>query len=464
MLCIFALWYILTHFTLQHLIATSVVLHNGAVFQCHHHHHPHHPHHHLEQHYPASSYHFQDGNVLCEQTKLESKELIDCGGGANGGVVIGDKDSPCSINNTQQPQQSSCQCACSRPVVGCLKQDDPATDDDSPCSYERGRVVMCDLVLANARTRSESHGGMGIGSRTLQQQQRDRRERDHSLDSYATTGRKGILTWKPRRGQSEGDLSVDPNPPYPLPPPPPPPLAKRRPFNNPPAPNKSPSPYYDCDQISCPYGKELRCLCPPTPCCEVHGFPPIYSRCPSATAVESSSAKFQSHSDTLPRSQQQQHQQPSQPQGILRNASSSQNQKPSSTLPLQCSSDSFYRGDDGGCDGSGSRQRLSMPSEFYKPLPLCQCEDFYNSIPPPVVPPSASMLPSDSQEIHSHCRSPTDTYGSSAVRVVHLDNQRGPVAMVPSSYNRISNCEPYLDPPENYTAANNISKQGSCYF
>ncbi|CAL8094596.1 unnamed protein product [Orchesella dallaii] len=379
-------------------------------------HHPlHHHHHHQFYQHCQGTYSLQDGKVLSEQTKLEASELIDSGGG--GGIV--EKESS-SSNSAAQTQHSSCHCACSRPV-SCLKQDN-RTDDDSPCSYERGNVVMCDLVLANARTRLDTHGG-----RTLQQ----RRERDHSLDSYATTGRKGILTWKPRRGQSEGDLSVDPSPPFPLPPPPPPPLAKRRSFNQQ-AP-KSPSPYYDCDRFSCPYGKELRCLCPPTPCCEVHGLP-VYSP-PCQSSAPEALPKYHTHSGTLPRSQQQS----SQPQGILRNSNLSQKQQQSASVPPQCS-DSFYE---------GGRQRLSMPSEFYNPLPLCQCEDFYKSLPP--IPPP---IPPDINELRPHYRTNSDSF-SSAVRLAHPDNH-GPPAI--SSCNRITGCEPYLNPPENYQNVDNQPK------
>jgi hypothetical protein len=341
---------------------------------------------------------------------------------------------------------------------------------------------MCDLVLANAKGQGQTQSGgrhqtssydMATSTATLgpisrrqkliQQQQNQRRFRDRSLDSSEHqhcsnissgvgggeggnananaggrrgSGSGGFFGWKPRRNQSqsENDLSLD----TPLPPPPPPPSLKRRVFN------KSPSPYYDCDPFSCPYGgpssvSELRCLCPPNPCCDPHYFQQTSSISTSSAASQTQTQQQQSNNqsnlqnqakstNTTSGSGSEGNKKGPQLQGILRNSNSNslrrrerenasggvgdQMQTFSSSSTTTSTTSTSTSTDCSVATGPFpshhhhhplshspiqpplhsleeltqlGRQRHSMPSEFYdaSSLAYCQCDDFYRTLPLP---------------------------------------------------------------------------------
>lgn len=388
--------------------------------QCHHHQHPHyHPRHH-----PLHPRHSSSDQCHSEYDSYPTTELDD-------GLVLElkeshrQKDSPRSSGLAQNQQSNTSSrhnhCACP-PDPHYNKQQDGGFKPlrNGGVGLERllstrdnnGRV-MCDLVLANAKGPQEGQDAGGTatlgGSRRkmVQQQQQQRRFRDRSLDSSDNEHYQGhpgnsdvrrggsLFGWKPRRGQSqsEGDLSLD----TPLPPPPPPPSLKRRVFNH--TGSKSPSPYYDCDPFSCPYGppsaSELRCLCPPNPCCDPQYFQQTTSGQQGGSGSGGKDAKKA----------------PPQLQGILRNSNSSsvrgdrQMQTfPSASISTSTSTDcSLLPPPPPLLDLeqqqhqpdrflTGGRQRHSMPSEFYDAsLAYCQCDDFYNrTLPLPSV--SAGVL------------------------------------------------------------------------
>jgi len=357
--------------------------------QCHHYHHHHH-HNNLTA--PID---------YCQTKISEVSNSLDGKDDENGGL-----DSPRNTCLAQNQGEVVRHCACSHCGGGgvgqpCeLKYDytnsKPATAMGAGDPHHHERVVMCDLVLANAK---------GRHMESSQRQKRERRDRDRSLDSSrgsaqernasGNEGRRSLFFgWRPRRGQSESDLSIDSNPSIPLPPPPPPPpSAKRRSFNHPgQQKSKSPSPYYDCDPFSCPYGpSELRCLCPPTVCCEPNSF----SRVPQDKKQESCGGRSEDKKKSGSGGQLQ---------GILRNSNSNsfhqhqqqnsqQMQEFSEMQPQEVFSDESSRVCGASCQLQQThqkslfgRQRHSIPSEFYDPttIPCCQCDDIYRTLPPPV--------------------------------------------------------------------------------